>query len=94
MADGTANHQSNYFPLNTRVLAILRRSAYSEVTMDITPIRGFFLIMGFMGLVLYALGGCKHFVGAMNAFAGEYNDVYTGMNDPEEEDGEEINKDK
>jgi len=52
--------------------------------MEVTPIRGFFLVGFAVSFVIFAAGGCKHFGGALQDFAGEYNDVYTGMQEDDE----------
>ena len=62
--------------------------------MELTPIRSFFAFIGLVSFFVFAAGGCPHVVGAMNAFAGEYNDVYTGMNDDNDDDEEEDPKKK
>jgi hypothetical protein len=52
--------------------------------MEVTPIRGFFLVGAAISFIVFSADGCKYVVGAMNAFAGEYNDAYTDMNDDSE----------
>ena len=71
---------------------VLKLSKLFKLGMELTPIRGFFAFIGLVSLIVYAAGGCRHVVGAMNAFAGEYNDVYTGMNDDNDEKEEHPKK--
>jgi len=53
--------------------------------MELTPINGFFLVIALIATVLWFLGLCAPISAAMHAQAMEYNDVYTGLTEEEEE---------
>jgi hypothetical protein len=71
--------------------------------LELTPIRGFFLLFTLIGFVVWTLGGCGFVMGAMDGFAGQYNDSYVDSGNDDDDrkkqgrsigDDDRINKDK
>ena len=53
---------------------------------EITPPRVFFGALTLISVIIWLVGGCGFLAKAMHAQAMEYNEVYTGENEEENED--------
>jgi hypothetical protein len=59
---------------------------------EITPPRVFFGALTLISVIIWLVGGCGFLAKAMHAQAMEYNEVYTGENEENEDEGKDEGK--